>query len=94
MGASAQDMLHALLNGETDPVVLAKLARGNMRSKRPLLEQALQGRLTDHHRFLIRQQLAHIQALDQEIEQRSQRNCRALSILGSGYSKALDHSRD
>jgi transposase len=71
MGASAQDMLHALLNGETDPVVLAKLARGNMRSKRPLLEQALQGRLTDHHRFLIRQQLAHIQALDQEIEQLS-----------------------
>ncbi len=69
MGASAQDMLHALLNGETDVTALAQLARGNMRSKRPLLEQALQGRLTDHHRFLIRQQLAHIQTLDREIEQ-------------------------
>ncbi len=72
MGASAQDMLHALLDGETDPTRLAQLARGNMRSKRALLEQALQGRLTDHHRFLIRQQLAHIQVLDQEIEQFSQ----------------------
>jgi transposase len=71
MGASAQDMLHALLNGETDAAALAQLARGNMRSKRSLLEQALQGRLTEHHRFLIRQQLAHIQVLDQEIEQLS-----------------------
>jgi transposase len=69
MGASAQDMLHGLLNGETDATVLAQLARGNMRSKRPLLEQALQGRLTDHHRFLIRQQLTHIQMLDREIDQ-------------------------
>jgi transposase len=69
MGASAQDMLHALLNGETDPTRLAELARGNMRSKRALLEQALQGRLTEHHRFLIRQQLAHIQTLDREIEE-------------------------
>jgi transposase len=69
MGASAQDMLHGLLNGETDATALAQLARGNMRSKRPLLEQALQGRMTDHHRFLIRQQLAHIQTLDREIEE-------------------------
>jgi transposase len=69
MGASAQDMLQALLNGETDAAALAQLARGNMRSKRPLLEQALQGRLTDHHRFLIRQQLAHIRTLDREIDQ-------------------------
>jgi len=71
MGASAQDMLQALLDGETDPTRLAKLARGNMRSKRALLEQALQGRLTEHHRFLIRKPLAHIQELDQAIEQYS-----------------------
>jgi transposase len=72
MGASAQDMLHALLDGETNSTRLAQLARDNMRSKRALLEQALQGRLTDHHRFLIRQQMAHIQMLDREIEQFSQ----------------------
>jgi transposase len=73
MGASAQDMLQALLDGETDATALAKLARGNMRSKRPLLEQALQGRLTEHHRFLIRQQVSHVQALDQEIKQLSEK---------------------
>jgi|SRR2546421_2548159 len=43
-----------------------------MRSKRALLEQARLRRLTEHHRFLIRKPLAHIQVLDQEIEQWSQ----------------------
>jgi transposase len=71
MGAWAQDMVHALLDGQTDPTQLAELARGNRRSKRSLLQQALQGRLSEHHRFLIRQHLSHIKALDQEIAQLS-----------------------
>ena len=40
VGASARDVLAALLEGETDVKVLAQLARGNMRSKREALEQA------------------------------------------------------
>lgn len=68
MGASARDMLAALLEGETDVRVLAQLARGNMRSKREVLEQALQGHLTAHHRFLLKEQLAHIDELDNAIE--------------------------
>ena len=40
MGASARDMLTALLEGETDVTVLSQLACGNMRSKREVLEQA------------------------------------------------------
>ena len=38
----------------------AQLARGRMRSKRDLLEAALQGRLKPHHRLLIAEQLSHI----------------------------------
>jgi transposase len=71
MGASARDMLTALLQGETDASALAQLARGNMRSKLERLEQALQGRLTDQHRFLLSEQLSHIDALAQEIERLS-----------------------
>lgn len=71
MGASAQDMLHALLGGLTDATALAQLARGNMRSKREVLAQALQGRITEHHRFLLGQQLAHIEALDHDIDRLS-----------------------
>src|SRR6266699_1832438 len=51
MGRSARDMLAARLSGEVDPTVLAELARGRMRAKRDLLEQALQGLLKPHHRF-------------------------------------------
>jgi len=77
MGASARDMLTALLAGETDVKVLAQLARGNMRSKREVLEQALQGHLTAHHRFLLKEQLAHIDELDNAIERGSHRDCGA-----------------
>jgi transposase len=68
MGRSARDMLAALLSGEVAPTVLAELARGRMRAKRELLEQALQGQLKPYHRVLISEQLAHIDALDEEIE--------------------------
>ncbi len=71
MGRSARDMLAALLAGEVDPSVLAQLARGRMRAKRDLLEQALQGLLQPHHRFLLSEQLADIDALDEAIERMS-----------------------
>jgi transposase len=52
-------------------VVLAELARGRMRSKRDLLSQALQGQLKSHHRFLLSEQLADIDGLDEAIERMS-----------------------
>jgi transposase len=60
-------MLQALLDGERDPTVLAELARGRMRSKRELLEQGLNGRLREHHVFLITEHLDHIDYLDDSI---------------------------
>ncbi len=68
MGKSARDMLAAMLAGEVDPNVLAQLARGRMRSKRDQLGQALQGKLMAHHRFLITEQLSHIDSIDECIE--------------------------
>ena len=68
MGKSARQMLAALLQGQAEPTILAEYARGRMRSKRALLEQALQGRFTGHHRLLLKDHLAHIDALDEQIE--------------------------
>jgi transposase len=48
----------------SDPAVLADLARGRLREKRPQLERALAGRFGAHHRFLVAQQLAHLDDLD------------------------------
>lgn len=67
MGLSARDMLDALLQGETNPEVLAKLARGKLRKKRENLEQALVGRMDDHHRFLLTSLLTHIGFLDEQV---------------------------
>jgi transposase len=66
-GVSARKMLQALLDGERDPAVLAEMAKGRMRSKRSLLELALNGRLREHHGFLITEHLNHIDYLDNSI---------------------------
>jgi transposase len=67
LGVSGRDMLEALIAGETDPGKLAGLARRRLRGKIPALRQALQGRVTDHHRFLLRTHLDHVEHLDELI---------------------------
>jgi transposase len=64
LGTSGRDMLRALVAGEQDPKKLAELARGRLQKKLPALEAALQGRVTDHHRFLLQLLLDQVQALD------------------------------
>jgi transposase len=64
LGASGRDMLEALIAGETDPEKLADLARKRLRGKIPELRLALQGRVTEHHRFLLRMHLDHITHLE------------------------------
>jgi transposase len=76
-GKSGRAILDAMLAGEQDPEILAELAQGRMKEKREQLAQALQGTLTDHHRFLLASQLRQldfltlqIRELDQEIAHR------------------------
>src|SRR3712207_5273833 len=65
---SGRAMLEALVAGESDPTVLAELARGRLRAKIPALQQALAGRFrTEHHGLLAAQMLAHIDFLDAAI---------------------------
>src|SRR5260221_9028109 len=61
-------MLEALVAGARDSALLAQLARGRLREKLPQLEQALAGQFGAHHRFLLAQQLAHIDFLDASLE--------------------------
>jgi transposase len=68
-GKSGRDMLDRLLAGETDPQVLAELARRQMRKKIPALREALQGHVDEHHRLWIGAILRHIDFLDEQIEQ-------------------------
>src|SRR5437870_7079545 len=69
LGVSGRAMLEALLKGTTDPKLLAELSRGKMRKKIPELRRALQGRFGSHHRFLVGRILAHLDYLDEAIEE-------------------------
>src|SRR3954463_3102675 len=71
LGKSGRDMLDALVAGETDPDVLAELARRQMRRKIPALREALAGHFDEHHRLWIGAILAHIDFLDAHIERLS-----------------------
>jgi transposase len=67
MGVSGRAMVEAILQGTTDPVTLAELAKGRLRAKRTELERALAGRVSGHHRLLLTTHLAHVDFLDEEI---------------------------
>jgi transposase len=71
VGLSGRQMLAALVEGTTDPTVLADLAHGKLRSKLPDLHQALLGRVGPHQRLLVAEQLAHVDFLDAAIERLS-----------------------
>ena len=68
LGSSGRAMLSALAAGETDPVVLAELARGRLREKLGALQEALEGVVGSHQRFMLQSCLRQLADLDREIE--------------------------
>jgi transposase len=64
LGVSGRAMLEALVAGETDPERLADLSGGRLKAPRAELVEALHGRVTAHHRFLLQLHLTQIDALD------------------------------
>jgi len=73
VGASGRLMLEAIIAGQDDPVQLADLAQRRLRSKIPQLEQALYGKLTEHHRWLLRLLLDQFQTSEQFIARLDER---------------------
>jgi transposase len=67
MGVSGRAMLAALLAGHPAPQAPADLAKGRLRAKRELLAQALDGRVTPQHRFVLTELLCQIDSLDETI---------------------------
>jgi transposase len=77
LGVSGRLMIHALIEGEQDPSVLAELARGRLRTKLAELTAALEGQVRPHHRFLLRQWTGLLATLEQhitEVEQEIERH--------------------
>lgn len=68
LGASGRAILTALIAGQSDPERLADLAQGTARRKRAALIEALRGRITPHHRRLLKLHLELIGALERALE--------------------------
>jgi transposase len=64
IGLSGRAMIEALIAGESDPERLAELAHRRIKAPPEVLREALRGRVTRHHRFLLRLHLQQIDALD------------------------------
>jgi len=64
LGRSGRAMLEAVIAGEEDPERLARLALGTARKKHPQLVEALRGRVTPHHRGMLKLHLGVIAALE------------------------------
>jgi transposase len=69
VGLSGRRMIEALIAGETDPDALAALAHRRIKASPAELEAALRGRVTNHHRFMLRLLLQHIDTIDAAITQ-------------------------
>jgi transposase len=69
LGRSGLAMLEAVIKGEADPEKLADLAQGNARKKRAELIEALRGRVTAHHRTMLKFHLDVIRALKRTLEE-------------------------
>ncbi|PSR21928.1 MAG: IS110 family transposase [Sulfobacillus acidophilus] len=67
LGVSGTRMLQALADGESDPVRLAALADERVRATPEALQEALEGLMDTHQRFLLHQQWAHLAALDRTL---------------------------
>lgn len=73
LGVSGRKMIEALIAGEKDISKLADLAEKRLRHKIPQLQRALEGEVTEHHRFLLRRLLDQYDFFEKEIARISER---------------------
>jgi len=68
-GQSGRQMLKALIAGQTDAQKLAALGSERLSASRATLAGALHGKVTAHHRFLLKQHLQMIEQLEQPVSE-------------------------
>lgn len=83
LGASGRAILDAMVAGVNRPEELVRLTRGRLKATEEQLVEALRGKVTAHHRYLLRLHLRHVDSLDASIAE-----------LGAEASKALQPFRD
>jgi transposase len=88
MGVSGRAILEAMIAGEGDPKKLAEMAKGRLRNKIPLLEQAICGLMGDHQRFMLRSQLRLLDSVDAGIDDLNEEVARRMSPFEEAIERA------
>jgi len=65
LGMSGRAMIKALMEGEQDAAQLADMAQGKLRTKLPELQLALEGKVTPHHRLMLRLLWKELEAVEE-----------------------------
>lgn len=68
-GKTGSDIITAIVKGQTNPDSLCELAKGSLRTKKDQLRKALNGRITEHHIFMIKMILDSINHINKQIAQ-------------------------
>jgi transposase len=85
LGMSGRAILRALIAGETDPARLVDLAEGRLKAPREKLTDALQGRVTEHHRFMLKLHLDQVESLERAV-----RELEARADQSSSFRSAIE----
>ena len=99
-GVSATKMINAIIDGETDTEKLVAFSHGKLSADKETIKKALEGKVTEHHRFMlqmIRESIAVneqlISKLDTQIEKAAENYKVELDLLqtidGIGNDSAL-----
>src|SRR6185295_8648095 len=67
VGLSGRTILDALIAGENDPAKLASLAHPGIKASAQELAEALRGKVTPHHRFMLKLHLEQIDSLQKAV---------------------------
>ena len=68
MGVTGRAIIEALIAGVSAPARLAEAARGCLQARSQQLQWAVEGRVSDHHRFMLRSLMAHVHYLESAME--------------------------
>jgi transposase len=90
LGVSGRAILESIVGGEIDPGVLAEHARGRLRRKLVELQEALVGRVTEHHRFLLRMLLDDLTSREARIASLSER---IATVMPASMVEAIERMR-
>jgi transposase len=67
LGVTGRRVIEAIIAGQEHPDWLADKACGTLRAKRDQLRLVLKGRITDHHRYMLRELMADLDRIEAKI---------------------------